>query len=64
MFLLVNLESNRKFYIFRSALEEVKLFSDERLQRWHNIEQICGFPISSNPGKEKLVQILQIGNIY
>ena len=45
----------------RSALEEVKLFSDERLQRWHNIEQICGFPISSNPGKEKLIQILQIG---
>ncbi|CAC5379831.1 STIM2 [Mytilus coruscus] len=45
----------------RSALEEVKLCLDERLQRWHNIEQICGFPVCTNPGKEKLVQLLQIG---
>ncbi|XP_063412999.1 stromal interaction molecule 1-like isoform X3 [Mytilus trossulus] len=45
----------------RSALEEVKHCLDERLQRWHNIEQICGFPVCTNPGKEKLVQMLQIG---
>ena len=44
---------------FRSALEDVRICLQEKSQRWNNIEKLCGFPIISNPGKDKLVQVLE-----
>ncbi|KAL5011645.1 hypothetical protein ScPMuIL_010196 [Solemya velum] len=43
----------------RNAMEEVRQDLQERLQRWNNIEEICGFPIVSNPGLIALKQALQ-----
>ncbi|XP_076468369.1 stromal interaction molecule homolog [Babylonia areolata] len=42
----------------RVALEEVKQDLQERLQRWHTIERLCGFPVISNSGLSALHQIL------
>lgn len=47
------------FYLLRNAMEEVRQDLQERLQRWHNIEEICGFPIVSNPGLVALKQALR-----
>ncbi|XP_041360091.1 stromal interaction molecule homolog isoform X2 [Gigantopelta aegis] len=47
----------------RAALEEVKLDLQERLHRWHAIENICNFPIMSNPGFTVLRQMLSKDNL-
>lgn len=44
--------------LYRQALDEVRKCLTEKSQRWHHIEQLCGFSISSNPGKELLLQTL------
>ncbi|XP_050416688.1 stromal interaction molecule 1 isoform X1 [Patella vulgata] len=43
----------------RASLAEVKNDLQERLQRWSAIEQMCGFPIMTNPGMPTLKQLLE-----
>ena len=50
---------------YRMALEEIRHDLQERQQRWQNIENLCGFPIKSNPGLNKLeVSLYGEGNIH
>lgn len=51
-------EFDNKIECARQALDEVRKCLTEKSQRWHHIEQLCGFSISSNPGKEHLLQTL------
>lgn len=51
-------EFDNKIECARQALDEVRKCLTEKSQRWHHIEQLCGFSISSNPGKELLLQTL------
>ena len=44
---------------FRSALEEIRNDLQERTQRWHKIEAICGFSVIANPGYDFLDQLLR-----
>ena len=43
----------------RSALEEIRNDLQERTQRWHKIEAICGFSVIANPGYDFLGQLLR-----
>lgn len=51
-------EFDNKIECARQALDEVRKCLTEKSQRWHHIEQLCGFSISNNPGKEHLLQTL------
>lgn len=51
-------EFDNKIECARQALDEVRKGLTEKSQRWHHIEQLCGFSISNNPGKEHLLQTL------
>ncbi|XP_032777819.2 stromal interaction molecule homolog isoform X3 [Daphnia magna] len=45
----------------RSSLMEVKQDLQERTTRWRQIESLCGFPISTNPGLSYLETLLRSG---
>ncbi|XP_078324636.1 stromal interaction molecule homolog isoform X2 [Crassostrea virginica] len=51
-------EFDNKIETARQALDEVRKCLTEKSHRWHHIEQLCGFSICSNPGKEHLLQTL------
>jgi hypothetical protein len=43
----------------RAALEDVKMDLAERSHRWQQIEKICGFNITTNPGIQYLESLLR-----
>ncbi|XP_053163280.1 stromal interaction molecule 1 isoform X3 [Hemicordylus capensis] len=51
---------DHKILTAKQALSEVTAALRERLHRWHQIEQLCGFQIVVNPGIHTLVAALNI----
>jgi hypothetical protein len=49
------------FFFTRSSLMEVKQDLQERTTRWRQIESLCGFSISTNPGLSYLETLLRSG---
>lgn len=54
---------NRGLFFLRTALSEVTTELQERIYRWHQIEQICGFPIVNNKGLSHLEEKLYKNSI-
>ena len=42
----------------RAALEDVKMDLAERSHRWRQVEKICGFNVTMNPGIQYLESLL------
>ncbi|ELT91811.1 hypothetical protein CAPTEDRAFT_147177, partial [Capitella teleta] len=51
-------DTDSKIMSTKAALEEVKMDLAERSHRWQQIEKICGFNITTNPGIQYLESLL------
>ncbi|ESN90607.1 hypothetical protein HELRODRAFT_189915 [Helobdella robusta] len=52
-------ETDQQIMHVRNALDIVKVELQERMTRWHEIEKLCHFSISTNPGIETLYSIIK-----